>query len=132
MSQVKPTQSPRQRLPRQKDPLHLDFIRALPCVISLRTRGVEAAHVRLADARFDKLQTGMQSKPDDKWSMPLCPYWHRTGSESQHAGSERQFWRDHNINVLQVCKDLYTVSGDLELGRGIILKAHRGEYPWHS
>ncbi len=130
MSQIRPSQSPRQRLPRQKDPKHLDFIRALPCPISLKTRGIEAAHVRFASNEHDKLQTGMQTRPDDKWTIPLCPHWHRTGAESQHAGSERQFWRRHNINVLQVCIDLYAVTGDIDAGREIIFKANRGGYPW--
>lgn len=130
MSQIKPSQSPRQRLPRQKDPKHLDFIRALPCLVSMSTAMIEAAHVRFADAAFDKPETGKQERPDDKWAVPLGAYWHRDGPEAQHKMNEREFWRQHNINILQVCKDLYVVSGDLELGRGIILKANRGEYPY--
>lgn len=59
MSQIRPTQSPRQRLPRQKDPVHLEFIRALPCIVSGHWSGhTEAAHVRLASAAYDKRETG--------------------------------------------------------------------------
>src|SRR5690348_766156 len=64
------------KAPRQKIEEHLKFIRTLPCLIT-GARPVEAAHIRYADMRYGKRDTGMQEKPSDHWVVPLSPALHR-------------------------------------------------------
>lgn len=91
---------------RVKDQRHLSAVARLPCLICGATP-VEVAHVRYADAARDKPITGMQTKPDDKWTVPLCPDHHRLGPCAQHAMGERAFWESHDIDPLAVCEALY-------------------------
>lgn len=72
--------------PRIEDGKHLAWIRTLPCVIT-GAYGVEAAHIRFADFRFAKRETGKAEKPDDKWGLPLSPEMHR----EQHNMNENAF-----------------------------------------
>jgi hypothetical protein len=52
-------------------PTYLDLIRQLPCILS--GRPAEAAHIRYADAKHGKPETGAARKPDDRWCLPLAP-----------------------------------------------------------
>ena len=54
-----------------KSSVHLDMIRQLPCILS--GRPAEAAHIRYADAKHNKTETGAGRKPDDCWTVPLAP-----------------------------------------------------------
>jgi hypothetical protein len=83
----------RQRMPREKDNKHLDYIRSLPCCIC---GGIdtEAAHVRTASLENGKPHTGMGEKPSDKWAVPLCNRHHR----EQHSMNEMDFWKCHGLN----------------------------------
>ncbi len=126
MSRVKPQGGTHQKEPPGEDPKHLDFIRALPCIIT--DGSAVPAHVRFADARFGKTEPGKGKKPHDKWTVPLCPWRHTDGPDAQHKTNERVFWKGHNIDVLTVCMLLYDVSGDIERGRDIIARARRGEF----
>lgn len=56
---------------RVEKPDYLDFIRALPCVVTRQTP-VEAAHVSYADPRAGKLGRGKGRKESDQWAVPLC------------------------------------------------------------
>lgn len=103
---------------RVKDNAHLDFIRQLPCVISGKWP-VDAAHVRYADLDRGKDYTGKGVKPSDKWVLPL----HRDIHSKQHSMSERKFWEGLGIDPLNLCEELYRISGDLEAGRRLINEA---------
>jgi Putative HNHc nuclease len=83
----------RQREPRIRDNKHLDFIRSLPCCIC---GGIdtEAAHIRTASLEHGKSHTGMQERPSDIWSLPLCNRHHR----EQHGMNEMSFWAQYQIN----------------------------------
>lgn len=100
----------RMRQPRQKDEAHLDFVRSLPCVICGDNTSTEAAHIRSGNLKYGKENTGMQQKPHDRWSLPLCSREHRV----QHTKNEWKFWKELGINPWTLAMTLYSVSGDHE------------------
>ena len=123
---------PRSRRPRVERPDHLDFIRSLPCLacrfgpesnLDGASMGVEAAHIRYADLRFAKRETGKGEKPDDKWAVPLCARHHRTGPQAQHSMDEEAFWRLQNIDATRVAAGLFLNSGDHNAGLIVIMAA---------
>lgn len=91
--------------PSRKNPGHLDDIRRLKCLLS--GRDAEACHVRYADAKHGKPITGMQTKPDDRYTVPLCPELHRLAKGCQHDGNERAFWEQFGIDPIKVALELY-------------------------
>ena len=112
------------RSARQHANSHLAFIRTLPCTVCGSRWSVEAAHVRYADSSYGKCKTGMGTKPDDRWTVPLCAECHRTGTDAQHAENEHVWWRARGIDPLNVAMRLYGASGDEEAAE-LILKAIR-------
>ena len=114
----------RQRQPRIKDANHLAWIRTLPCLVTGRRDGIEAAHVRYSDPRFAKRQVGIGEKPDDRWTVPLHHEMHRTGSDAQHSANERSWWRARGIDPVIVAAALYSVSGD-DMAARLILQFTR-------
>ena len=89
----------RQREPRQHDKRHLDFIRSLPCCICGEDTTVEAAHIRTSSLQHGKRQTGMQEKPSDKWTVPLCGKHHR---EQHAAGNEIAWWTSYGKDPFMI------------------------------
>lgn len=53
----------------------------------------------------------MQEKPDDKWTVPLCAYHHRTGILAQHKMGERDFWTLRGLDPFAIALDLWSKSG---------------------
>lgn len=106
--------------PREESGDHLDFIRSLPCVVTGRTDGVDAAHIRYPDLLFGKRATGKGEKPSDCWTVPLQRDQHR----DQHLhGDERAWWEGIGIDPLQVALALHRISGDAEMGCLIVREA---------
>lgn len=105
---------------RQKNNAHLDFIRELPCAICGDDTSTEAAHVRYAEARIGKRQTGMQEKPDDAFTVPLCGKHHR----EQHSGNERAWWNGYEIDPLMLSLALHYWTGDHAMGERIVRAWH--------
>jgi hypothetical protein len=105
--------------PREHDKDHLKFVSGLPCLIT-GTRPVDVAHIRYADPRYGKRQTGGSEKPHDKFTVPLC----RAKHDEQHSGSEREFWAKHKIDPIQVALALWANTGDDETAE-IILRESR-------
>lgn len=101
---------------RQHDEKHLAFVRGLACIVCGDNTATEAAHVRLADPGAAKRPTGMQEKPDDCWTLPMCGRCHR----EQHGTNERTFWASLGIDPIFVCLALKRVSGDPEAGEMIV------------
>jgi hypothetical protein len=102
----------RQRQPRERDEKHLAYVRAQPCCVCRSTRNVEAAHIRMACPARGKQPTGMQEKPDDKWSTPLCNYHHQSGILAQHKIGEQTFWFEvHGRNPFDIAARLWIESG---------------------
>lgn len=106
----------KQRRKREKNEAHLAHVRKLPCAICGQ-KPVEAAHIRMAAPEYGKRETGMAEKPDDCWTMPLCPHHHR----EQHGMNEEQFWQDYGMDPIKIALALNRASGDEEAGTGIIL-----------
>ena len=100
---------------------HLNFIRSLPCCTCLDNISTEAAHVRMADARYEKAETGMGRKPADQWTVPLCARDHTL----QHSMGERKFWGMAEIDPLRLAVELFKVTGDHAAGERIIREAQR-------
>lgn len=100
-----------------KRPKHLAFIRTLPCLCCGDNITVEAAHVRYADARVGKPITGMGTKPDDAFCLPLCNSHHR---QQHEVGNERVFWAKYGIDPILISLALFRVSGDHEVGEQIV------------
>jgi len=93
----------RQREPRQHDKRHLDFIRSLPCCICGDNTTTEAAHIRTGSLQHGKRSTGMQEKPSDKWTVPLCGKHHR---EQHNTGDELKFWDFHGKDPFMIALTL--------------------------
>lgn len=107
--------------PGAKDERHLRLIRQCQCLACGR-EPVEAAHVRYADFLRGKPITGIGRKPEDFWTVPLCPDDHRNGPNSQHGhGDEREWWELHRIDPLDVATRLYEASSR---GREAALPEH--------
>lgn len=119
----------RQRQPRVRDEKYLDAIRNCICLrcgfhpyddIRGKLR-CDAAHVRYADHRFEKPITGNSTKPDDRWSLPLCPrsLYSRGCHMVQHdwRKGEQDFWESLGIDATMLC---YKVSQDYDLGFPVI------------
>lgn len=102
----------RQREARERDPAYMGWIAKLPCVACLATtgqltRGVHVAHLRASSLEHGKRQTGMQEKPSDAWTTPLCPP-HHVGDKtkvafSQHSMGELDFWSRVGIDPFLLC-----------------------------
>lgn len=102
--------------PRIKDDAHLDFIRSLPCVSCGDNTATEAAHLRSGNLRYGKASTGMQEKPSDRWTLPLCSRDHRR----QHQGNELEFWANAGINPFVLAMSLYACSGDHDVALEVL------------
>ncbi len=105
-----------QRRPRERSKQHLDFIRGLSCCICGNNIETEAAHIRYADPTVAKPITGNSTKPDDKYTVPLCGTHHRL----QHSMGERDFW-DGYRDPVKLALALYEDSGDHFAGEQIVL-----------
>jgi hypothetical protein len=115
--QTRPETFLRQRRKRIKRPVHLAFIRTLPCFCGEPNK-TEAAHIRMAYPVVGKRETGKGEKPSDHWTVPLCGDCHRI----QHSGSEKSFWGRGagSTDPILVALALYAASGDYELGLEIM------------
>lgn len=109
-----------QKQPRVESGKHLAWIRTLPCLITGRTP-VEACHIRYADDRYGKRETGKGERPSDAWCIPMVPELHR----AQHEVSEIAFWDKHNIDPCRVAISLFFASGNDQVA-AVILRAARG------
>jgi hypothetical protein len=99
-----------QRQPRKREPAYLQWVRRLPCVACAAEGkiipGCHAAHIRYADAAAGWTSPGLQSKPDDRRSLPLCPDHHTDGPDAQHRANERVWWSARGINPPALCSAL--------------------------
>ena len=110
MSQIKPMTEVRQKQKREKLPTYLTYIRMCDCLACGKSAPSEAAHIRYPDLRYGKMMTGMQEKPHDKWTVPLCAWCHREGPNAQHKMNERKFWKERNIDPVETAARLYEAS----------------------
>ncbi|HWW46273.1 MAG TPA: hypothetical protein VNZ94_00340 [Xanthobacteraceae bacterium] len=114
------------KVARVRDNEHLDAIRQCPCINPgcRRDPAGVAAHVRFACAETGKPQTGMQTKPDDAWTLPLCPQCHTDAPDAQHKGAEIAFWNRIGVEPLKACMALYDASPNVEHMRSVVYLFH--------
>lgn len=107
--------------PKQAAPDHLRFVHGLSCLICGAPG--EAAHVRYGSLAHGKRETGAGQKPDDKWTVPLCPAHHREGPDAQHNHSERKWWVLQGIDPLVIAALLWACTGDNEAAEQVCMHA---------
>lgn len=96
-------------------PSHLRNIRSCGCIIPGCGKEAEAAHLRYSSAEYGKINSGVGSKPHDKFTVPLCPGHHRLNPDCQHSGNELEFWDRYGIDPLAVAAKLWEVRDSLEI-----------------
>ena len=106
-----------QRNPRERNEKHCAFIRTLPCCLCGDNTSTECAHIRMADRSIAKGVTGMGTKSDDRFVLPLCNAHH---SDQHHAGDEHGWWLSKLIDPVKIALALWSVSGDYERGEQIV------------
>ena len=98
--------------PRVVESVYKGWIALLPCVACFRAgivnkKQVVVAHVRMPIFEAGWRETGMQEKPNDRRTVPLCNDHHRDDSAiGQHQIGERKFWEDMGINPAELCAAL--------------------------
>jgi hypothetical protein len=81
--------SPRSRKPIQH-PAYLRFVRGLPCAVSGRNWGIEAAHTG---------GHGLKQKASDLDAIPLNQKFHTRGKYSYHVLGRVRFEQYHGVSV---------------------------------
>jgi hypothetical protein len=102
------------KTPRVHDAEHLEAIRQCPCLSCGIDPCGEAAHVRMADAERGKRLTGKSEKPDDKYSLPLCPNCHQRLPNSLHNIGEKPFFEARGLDPIPLCDALHKLSPNVE------------------
>jgi len=87
-----------------------DFLRDLVCAVTGMESPLEAAHLRGADALFNKTESGMARKPPYIWTMPLLVEKHRL----QHTMSEERFWTSHGYQFRDISRGPFAAALVLE------------------
>lgn len=118
--------------PRIEDAGHLKFLHTLPCIVSGQ-HGVDPAHIRYANRRYGKRETGGAERPDDMWCVPLSRKFH----DMQHDMNEEEFWADFNIDPLAVASHLYaiyklptSIERRTKMAHEFVAKVTIGEFPY--
>ena len=110
----------RRKHPRIENRNYLSFIRRLPCVVCGTRQRIEAAHIRMGNPLYGKPSAGMQEKPSDTFTVPLCAAHH----DEQHSMNEAQFWMALAIDPLRLALALFDATGDDDRAEQII-RSHR-------
>jgi hypothetical protein len=131
MSMIANTRPVRQREPRVRNKAYLGFIAQLPCIACMVegiTRfSVEVAHVKCGYPEDGWRAFGVQEKPHDERTVPLCTHHHRTGRNAQHGTDERSWWERLNVHPPALCAALAQAFPDRNSGIAVIRRF--GGYP---
>lgn len=87
---------------RINNPLHLQFIRRLPCIITGMTAETVAHHITVGRYRMGR-------KEDDSLTVPLSDSLHNIHPESLHMIGEENFWNRYAIDPFPLARDLYAL-----------------------
>lgn len=102
----------RPRPKRETCPAHLAFVAALPCCLCKRDGDTLVHHLLRGVVR------GMGLKADDRQAIPVCSIHHA----AIHAdGNETRFLAKYAVDGPALAAALWSVSGDLEMGRRIVM-----------
>ena len=91
---------------RVKDPDYLRWIRRRPCLACGKAAPSQAAHIRSGYPEAGWRPTGMQEKPDDRRTVPLCSACHLDGPNAQHKRNEREWWEGLGLYPPDICAAL--------------------------
>jgi hypothetical protein len=93
---------------RRRDKQHLGFVASHPCLVCGRTPS-DAHHLRFAQPR------ALALKSSDEFTVPLCRTHHR---ENHGVGIEREWWKEKQIDPMQIAADLWAQTRHLRNGSG--------------
>lgn len=83
-----------------KDVAYMAWVASLPCIVSGRTEGVQAHHVKVGENRLGK-------RPYDRRTVPLHVALHLdTYPGALHAIGEKQFWNAHGLDPRTIVEEL--------------------------
>ena len=91
---------------------YLEFIRTLPCLVTLSPH-VQAAHLSKHNTAYGHFGRGKGRKASDRWALPLSTEAHR---QQHDMGDEMKFWRMYSINPYIAALTLHGLWGDLGVG----------------
>jgi hypothetical protein len=99
-----------QRRPRLLDRGYLEWLRERDCICGcMQGPPCDAAHLRAASAAYDKPESGMRRKPDDRWALPLK---HACHMKQTAFGSEILWWQSRGVrDPFKLCLVLYECYG---------------------
>ena len=102
-------------VPRELSRAHKQAVSRLFCIATairhgVERQGVHVAHLRFSNAASGARNPGLQRKPDDRWTLPLCPEEHRL----QHTMNESAYWAELGIDPHALARALWDVSPDEE------------------
>jgi hypothetical protein len=89
-----------ERPTRRRNPDHLRFVAAQPCLICSRTPS-DAHHLKFAQPH------ALGRKVSDEFTVPLCRTHHR---QLHHAGNEAAWWIDLDVDPLPIAQGLWEQS----------------------
>lgn len=99
---------------------HLDAIRKLPCVVTLKEPAGEAHHLK-----FGTNERGAGMRSTDKFALPLCRAAHES-VERVGARNEPGWFRSHGIEApLDLALALWKASPNITAMRKIIIANHK-------
>jgi hypothetical protein len=84
----------------KRSPAHRKWVRGHACCGCGSSTAIECAHVR------DGTDGGMGIKPSDRWCISLCKTCHTW----QHQVGEREFERQHNIDMKALAEAFFKAS----------------------
>lgn len=107
----------RQRIQPLYAPKHVDFVRTLPCVVTLREgEGVQPHHLM----RVPTNERGGAMKSGDDWLIPL---WWETHNDLHNSPiDEREFLAEYGVYGPGVAAALYRLSGNEDACRRVIME----------
>jgi hypothetical protein len=91
---------------RLRDKAHLKFVASQPCLVCGR-QPADPHHLRFSQPRAIGL------KVSDEFTLPLCRGHHR---QLHQAGNEAAWWKDLQINALEIAQGLWEQSHTLQDG----------------
>lgn len=102
------SEAPNHRQPRERDNVHLAFIRrglCLSCLIegALQAGPTRAAHIRCSYPAEGWSHTGKGVKPSDWRTLPLCDWCHTEAPHAQHKSKESDWWARLGIYPPAAC-----------------------------
>ena len=98
-------------------PKHVDFVRTLPCVVTMREGdGVQPHHL----LRVPTNERGASMKSGDDWTIPL--WWEVHNALHNDGVDERTFLAEHGIYGPALAALLFRLTGDEDACRRAIME----------